>query len=114
VSSASFEVDRIMKKSPQTVLMKLHNVHGQTILAVCDRELLGRTLQWDEVPILISMGFFGGEEVTTDIMVRTATQCMSLNVFGKVATVALMEAGIISREAIVYIDRVPHCQVYTI
>jgi hypothetical protein len=113
VSSAYSEGGE-MVSSEQAIIMKLHSVQGQNILAICDKELLGRTFEWGDVGFLVSRGFYGGEEVPTDLMIRTALQCTSINAIGSACIHALVEAGIVDREAIVYINDVPHCQVYCI
>ena len=103
-----------MVDDEKTVLMKLHSSQGQNILAICDPELLGEKFEWGEVVMLISKSFYGGEMVGMDIMLRTAAQCSSINAFGRTSVGALLEAGLVEKEAIVYINGVPHCQVYVI
>lgn len=98
----------------KVVMMKVHSAQGQNILAVCDLDLLGRTIIWGDVELLVSKGFYGGEEVDVEVMLRTAQHCSSINAIGMISTEALIEARLVSKEAIVYLDSVPHCQVYVV
>ncbi len=113
VSSAFYEGGG-MESSKHIISMKLHSVQGQNVLAICDAELLGRTLEWGDIRLLVSRGFYEGEQVPTDVMIRTALQCTSINAIGSVCVQTLVDAGMVDKEAIVYINDVPHCQVYTI
>ncbi len=112
-SSAYSEVG-VMVYPDDVVVMKLHSVQGQNVLAICDPELLGCELEWGDIHLLVSKGFYGGDQVPMDVMIRTALQCTTINAIGNKCVQALVESGIVDGEAIVYINDVPHCQVYTI
>jgi hypothetical protein len=103
-----------MVDTDKFVLMKLHSVQGQNILAICDPELIGKKFVWGDLEILVSKGFYEGEHVPIDVMERTAHQCTSINAIGKTCVKALLKAGLVEKEAIVYINDIPHCQVYVV
>lgn len=82
-----------------------------TLVAVCDAELLGRTLEGGRVPFKVSEAFYRG--VLADIgealeAMRRATIC---NLVGKRIVEAAIENGMVHKAAVIYFEDVPHAQI---
>jgi len=82
-----------------------------TIVAVCDEELLGVTLQGGRVPFTVNEGFYrgilGDVEEALEIM-RHATIC---NLVGKRIVQAAMGRRMVHERAVIYFGDVPHAQI---
>ena len=87
--------------------------HGHQLVAICDQNLLGRTLK-GEVEIKIDPRFYGENLVTEKEVSLALRSSRILNLFGKeIITLALRE-GVIKRENIIDISGVPHAQIVRI
>jgi hypothetical protein len=86
--------------------------HGRdTLVAVCDAELLGKTLKGGRVPFKVNKGFYKG--VPADVgealeAMRRATIC---NLVGKRIVEAAIEHRMVNRTAVIYFGDVPHAQI---
>ena len=82
-----------------------------TVVAVCDAEILGKTLEGGRVPFTVSEGFYRGVlgevEEALDAM-RQATIC---NLVGKRIVEAAIECRMVHERAVIYFGDVPHAQI---
>ncbi len=86
--------------------------HGRdTLVAVCDAELLGQTLKGGRVPFKVSeefyMGIPGSVEEAIEAM-RHATIC---NLVGKRIVEAAIYKKLVHVKAVIYLGDVPHAQI---
>ena len=96
------------------VSLKMHRAQGQTVVALCDAELVGRKLKDGKLTITLSDGFYGGdlfdpEENGLFNLLRGAT---SYNIFGERAIAVAVKYNLVDRTAVRVVDGVPHAQVY--
>jgi hypothetical protein len=81
------------------------------VVAVCDAELLGKTLEGGRVPFTVSEGFYRGVlgevEEALDAM-RQATIC---NLVGRSIVEAAIECRMVHERAVIYFGDVPHAQI---
>jgi len=96
--------------------MKLHSQDGSTILALCDREHLGKVFREGELRLDLKTysSFYKGELVTEEDARRALRDADSLNLVGKRSIALAEKLGIISKAAVRKIGGVPHVQVYRI
>ena len=82
-----------------------------TVVAVCDAEILGKTLEGGRVPFTVSEGFYkgvlGDVEEALDAM-RRATIC---NLVGKRIVEAAIECRMVHERAVIYFGDIPHAQI---
>lgn len=86
--------------------------HGRDILvAVCDAEILGKTLEGGRIPFNVSEQFYRGTladlEEALDAM-RKATIC---NIVGKRIVEAAIKKRMVQRTAVIYFGDIPHAQI---
>ncbi len=91
---------------------KKHNIGGKSIFAACDRELLNKKIEYEDVIIDINESFFGNTEVTKEEIVKAIRDCDSANVFGTKVCNILITNKLILKENLIYIGDVPHTQIY--
>jgi hypothetical protein len=82
-----------------------------TVVAVCDEEILGKTLRGGRVPFTVHEGFYKGalgdvEEALSAM--RHATVC---NLVGKTIVEAAINCKMVHKRAVIYFDNVPHAQI---
>jgi hypothetical protein len=95
----------------ECVFVKIWNVRpGETMIAVCDSDLLGKRICEGRLILDASREFYGGEEVSpeaaTDVL-KTATVA---NLVGEKAVRCGIEAGLVHGDAVISIGGVPHAQ----
>lgn len=96
------------------IYMKIHAAGDQTILAACDKEILGRTLIRGELQFKISEHFYGGDLVNGETFLMMIEQVTSANVVGNLCVDLLLEAGIIDETSVIEIDNIKHTQMYRV
>jgi len=93
---------------------KIHKYSGQKIFACCDFELLGKTILFNDLEIHISSGFYGSSKLTEEEILSFLFDADQINVFGKKVCDLLLSKNIITKDNIIYIENIPHIQIYKI
>lgn len=93
---------------------KIHKYSGQKIFACCDFELLEKTIIFNDVNIHISTGFYGSTKLTEKEVIDFVLDADQVNAFGKKVCDLLLSKKIITKENIIYIENIPHVQIYKI
>lgn len=98
------------------VYLKKHIVENDVIIAVCDAELLGKTLfdRDKNIKLYIDPLFYQGELVSIDKALEEIMKATIVNIIGKRIVEAALKKGLILRESIIEIDGVPHAQIINI
>ncbi|MGZ4913502.1 MAG: DUF424 domain-containing protein [Halobacteriota archaeon] len=93
-----------------SMYLKSYKVNRETIVAVCDSELLGRTFCDGELHLSVNEEFFKGL-LASEHDVREALQSATIaNLVGKRAVDCGIDSGIIDNDYIITIEGVPHAQ----
>lgn len=92
------------------VYMKVYNVRGEKLVAICDAELLGVKLVEKDVVLHVDERFYGGELVPLSIAIREASTATILNLVGKNTVQAAIKAGLVHPQAVLRVAGVPHAQ----
>ena len=80
------------------------------LVAVCDEELLGKTLVEGNLKFNVSKEFYGGDLVDTKTCIKHLKGATIANMIGKTTVDAAIEAGLVHKSAILYIEGEPHAQ----
>ncbi|MCX6778000.1 MAG: DUF424 family protein [Candidatus Micrarchaeota archaeon] len=98
------------------MLVKIHKRQTETIVAICDRELMGKILREGEVVINLEKygGFYRGERVAKKEAIEAVRSCTSANFVGKKAAEIAVLAGIARKKDFRFVDGIPHLQFYKI
>lgn len=91
------------------MLIKIHKSY-RDVVAICDKELLGKKFEQGDMQIEIS-SFFDGEHKTEpevlEIIKNASSEDVSFNIVGKKSIKTALKAGIISKEGIKTIQGIP-------
>jgi len=91
--------------------VKVHRYGGEVLVALCDEELLGRTLSDGRIEFEVSERFYGGIRVTLREAARYIAEGTIINAVGEnvISMLVHLNEGVL--EAVVWIAGVPHVQI---
>ncbi len=82
-----------------------------TLVAVCDEEILGETLEGGRVPFKVSEGFYRGTLGEVDEAIAAMRQATICNLVGKAIVEAAIECNMVHERAVIYFGDIPHAQI---
>ena len=82
----------------------------EIVAAICDEELLGKVLNFQNTKVTISKQFYGGRVVDEDFVNRLMQKATIGNLFGEKIIEIAGKNGFIISENIILIDGIPHAQ----
>ncbi|MEM1532991.1 MAG: DUF424 family protein [Desulfurococcaceae archaeon] len=93
------------------VYVKEFTNYGEIVLAVCDEEVLGVTLEEGGVKLYVDPAFYLGRRVSLDEAMDLVERSTVANIVGRRAVEEAVRRGLICRDAVKYVQGVPHAQV---
>jgi hypothetical protein len=93
------------------VYLNIKKIGGNVLLAVCDCDLLGRTLREGKIVFKIKDEFYNGRKATVDEAVGLISNSTIVNLVGKCCVEKAIEEGYVHPEAVLKIEGVPHAQI---
>lgn len=89
--------------------IKIHDAgNGRTVVALCDKELIGKILSEGNIELNVSEKFYKGEELPEDEVAEILKNANNVNILGKKSIAFAIKLGIISQENVITIQGVPH------
>lgn len=92
------------------MLVKIHKKENRTIIAVCDKTLIGQKLEENGKQLDITGDFYKGEEKSIEEIGDLIRNSDAVNLVGEEAIKLGLEEGVIEQENIITIKGVPHAQ----
>ncbi|MBI4017698.1 MAG: DUF424 family protein [Candidatus Aenigmarchaeota archaeon] len=89
---------------------KIYEADGETILAICDSDVVGRVFTEDILVLDAKKSFYFDEECTQIKARRLFEQATIINATGEKAVALLIEQGLIDAGRILRVNGVPHAQ----
>jgi len=93
------------------VYLNVKKVGNNTILAVCDCDLLGKTLKEGKIVFHIKDEFYKGKKTTVEEAIDLITNATIVNLVGKTCVEKAIAEKHVHPDAIVKIEGVPHAQI---
>lgn len=94
--------------------IKVHSHPNETILAVCDEDILGQTFRGDGLRIKVFENFYGGDVVDEEELIRAFDSFTVLNIVGNSAVELAVARGIVEPDKVLVIGGVKHAQAVTL
>ena len=86
--------------------------HGKdTLVAVCDADLLGKTLGGGRVPFKVSEEFYRGILGNVEEAIKAMKRGTICNLVGKEIVEAAVNERLVNNRAIIYFGDIPHAQI---
>ena len=82
-----------------------------TLVAVCDADILGKTLEGGRVPFIVSERFYGGTLCDLTEALEAMGKASIVNIVGKRIVEAAIECNIVQEAGVIYLGDVPHAQI---
>lgn len=93
------------------VYVNLKKIGRNVLLAICDCEVLGRTLKEGKLTFHVKDEFYNGGKVSLDEAMAMIANSTIVNMVGKNCVGKAIEKGYVHPEAVLHIDGVPHAQI---
>jgi len=94
--------------------MNLKKIGKNVLLAMCDAEILGKTLREGKIVFCVKEDFYKGARVNIEEAVSMIQNSTIVNMVGKNVVKKAIEQGYVHPEAVLNIEGVPHAQIVKI
>jgi len=91
--------------------MNLKKVGRNVVLAICDAEILGRTLREGKIVFCVKEEFYCGAKVDAEEAVAMIKNSTIVNMVGSNVVRLAIDKGYVHPEAVLNIEGVPHAQI---
>ncbi len=98
------------------IVMRIHRVRAEVVVAACDAELIGRDLPIGTSgrTVRISAHFYGERPVTREEFLWAVERATIANLLGARALGLAVEAGLVDPDAVGTLGGVPHAEIVTV
>ncbi len=94
--------------------IKKYDTEGHIIVAVCDRNIIGKKFREGKLVLKLDSSFYKGDEAN-EIDVKDALLSATIaNIAGEKAIACAVECGCIDPDAVIFIEGIPHAQMIRI
>jgi uncharacterized protein len=98
------------------IVMRVHRVRAEMVVAACDEELLGRDIPVGTAgrTVKVSSQFYGERRVSVEEFLLAARRATIVNLLGARVTEVAEREGMIAPGGCGYLGDVPHAEIFTI
>jgi hypothetical protein len=89
---------------------KTHDNGKDIVVAICDKDLMGKTIEGDTSQVTISDSFYGNEEISEEKAIEMIKGCTIANLMGDSIVTLAQDQGFITKENVISINGVRHAQ----
>ena len=93
------------------VYVNLKKMGRNVLLAICDCEVLGRTLREGKIVFHVKDEFYNGGKVSVEEAVGMIENSTIVNMVGRNCVERAIEKGYVHPEAVLRIEGIPHAQI---
>ncbi len=96
--------------------LKIHEQQGKKIIAVCDKELIGKILTDGNAYLDLDKyrGFYVGKLSSENEVKKSLKSFSSANIVGKNAVNMVLNVGLADKKDVMYINKIPYIQIYSV
>ena len=93
------------------MIVNIHKTQdGKKIVAICDKELIGKKFKEKNIQLDLSSNFYDGEEKSENDIKKIFDGAYIVNMVGKKSVNLGKKLGIVLEETVVYVQKIPHAQ----
>lgn len=90
---------------------QIYDQGDEVLLAACDNDVLGRTLEEGNISLEVKKSFYSGQRLELEKLKKEFKRSTIANLVGEKVVNAAIEAGFGQEEDIMMIEDVPHLQI---
>jgi hypothetical protein len=94
--------------------MNLKKIGRNVLLAICDAEIIGKTLREGKIVFCVKEDFYKGARVNIEEAVLMIQNSTIVNMVGKNVVKKAIEHGYVHPDAVLNIQGIPHAQIVKI
>jgi len=91
--------------------MNLRKIGNTVLLAMCDAEILGKTLREGKIVFHVKEEFYKGARVSIEEAIAVIENSTIVNMIGKNVVQRAIEKGYVHPEAVLNVEGTPHAQI---
>ena len=93
------------------VYVNLKRVGRNVLLAICDSDILGKTLREGKIVFNVKEEFYNGGRVDIEEAVEMIPNSNIVNMVGKNCVEKAIAKGLVHPQAVLHIEGIPHAQI---
>ncbi len=90
------------------IYLKINKTAYNEIVAVCDQNLIGKTFSEKNFKLDVTERFYKGKLMKDREIIKILKDAGNINIVGKESVNLCIKAGIIEKEDIIKIQKIPH------
>jgi len=90
--------------------VKIHKSFNGIVVAICDKELIGKKFEQGKLQLDLTTSFYKGEEMPEQEIIEILKKSYIVNLVGKKSVDFGLKNKIINKENIKKIAKIPFCQ----
>ncbi len=90
--------------------LKEYNSESGLLVAVCDKDLVGKSFEEGGLSLKITARFYKGEEATEGAVIASLQRATIANLVGKRTIKCALDNEFIEEASVIFIGGVPHAQ----
>ena len=92
------------------MIVKIRESNNKKIVVVCDKNLLGKKFTEKNLQLDLTSDFYKGEEKSEQEILKIIDTAYIVNLVGKKSIKLALKKGLITKNNIVYIKKIPQTQ----
>lgn len=93
------------------MIVKIHKTpDGKKVVAVCDKGLIGKKFKEKNIQLDLSSDFYNGKEMNEEEILELFKAAYIINLVGEKSIELGIKAGIIDKDNVIYVQKIPHAQ----
>ena len=93
-----------------TMYLKSYSVNKETLVAVCDSELIGHIFCEGELHLSVNEDFFKGRPADENEVKKALENATIANLVGEQSVTCGIDSGMVDKHCVITIDGIPHAQ----
>ncbi len=93
------------------MIIKKHNANGKIILAICDKDILGKTFEQGDAFLDLNSEFYKGKKAQKKEIIEEINKAYIINAAGKKTVQLLIKEGFALNSSLKYVENIPYIQV---
>lgn len=98
----------------KNIFYKIHSNSLGNILAVCDKEVVGKNLEEGNYFLEVKESFYKGKEVNAEELAEKLKEFENINLVGEKCIGVALKEEMANEKSVIKIAKVPHLQIFKI